>query len=294
MTDGQVLELEDDEIATLIKEAQGDEGLNKNSATYRPRIVVAKAAAASSPLYRQSWCWAMAVLLASVFMLLATDTIQVDVSLRGIQQSTRKSNKQHSDNRNNNNNRNDESPDPTSTTTKTVKSPAAYPIRYRGPKLDRDHLTELASQWGQWSLTDDSLSRRPVLDCGTFPHCDIPRARFPARAWQTDATFLETFLTQGLDLVTRAQEAILAEYGHSKHDQPGVSMEERSAMFRLTVLDLKGGKDRMPSKKDNVDNGGWTTSSSFQGLVRRVLHAIVTQDTFTFVMGGHSSATGHG
>jgi hypothetical protein len=33
---------------------------------------------------------------------------------------------------------------------------------------------------------------------------------------------------------------------------------------------------------------------SFQALVRRVLHAIVTQATFTFALGGHSIAAGHG
>jgi len=88
------------------------------------------------------------------------------------------------------------------------KSPAAYPIRYRGPKLSHDLSSELAAQWGQWSLTDDNLSRRPSLDCGAFPHCDIPRTSFPPHAWQTDVAFLERFLAQGLDLVTRAQEAI--------------------------------------------------------------------------------------
>jgi hypothetical protein len=291
MNNGQVIELEDDKIATLIQEVQGEErclsSSSSSSSPYRPRIVVAKAAA--SPLYRQSWCWTMTVLLASVVILLMTDTIQVDVSLRGIQQSTRKS----GDSKNNAGVPNDE-PSIKPPTSAAVTSPAAYPIRYRGPQLAQEHLTELAAQWGQWSLADDSLSRRPVLDCGTFAHCDIPRSNFPARAWQTDATFLERFLTQGLALVTRAQEAILAEYGHSQQDQPNVSFQERSAVFQLSVLDLKSGKDRMPGKKDTIDNGGWTTSSSFQGLVRRVLHAIVTQDTFTFAMGGHSSATGHG
>jgi hypothetical protein len=284
-----VLELEDDEIATLIKEAQNDEGMN------RPRVVVTKAAA-SSPLYRQSWCWAMTFLIGAVVILLASDTLEMDFSLRGLQHSIRKSNKSNETSSVANNQQQliDGEASRSKSSKSSIKSPAAYPIRYRGPTLGKDQTEELTSHWGQWSLTDESLPRRPSLDCGTFSHCDIPYVSFPRGAWQTDVKFLERFLTQGIDLVTRAQEAILAEYGHSKHDQPDLSFQDRGAMFQLTMLDLKSGKDRLPDKRTNVDNGGWTTSSSFKGLVRRVLHAVVTQDTFTFAMGGHSSATGHG
>ena len=37
-----------------------------------------------------------------------------------------------------------------------------------------------------------------------------------------------------------------------------------------------------------------TTSQSFESLSRRILHALMTESTFTVVMGGHSSAAGHG
>ena len=40
--------------------------------------------------------------------------------------------------------------------------------------------------------------------------------------------------------------------------------------------------------------GGWTTHSSWQGLIKRILHAIMTEDVFVFAMGGHSAAAGHG
>ena len=36
-------------------------------------------------------------------------------------------------------------------------------------------------------------------------------------------------------------------------------------------------------KRGNRGNGGWTTQRSFDGLVRRLLHAMMTQDTFTVV-----------
>ena len=78
--DGQVLELEDDEIATLVKEAQ-------NEGAHRSRIIMAKAASVASPLHRQSWCWAMTFLIAAVVVLLTTDSLQVHVSVEVLSNS---------------------------------------------------------------------------------------------------------------------------------------------------------------------------------------------------------------
>ena len=44
----------------------------------------------------------------------------------------------------------------------------------------------------------------------------------------------------------------------------------------------------------NNDKGGWTTQTSWDGLKRRLLHAIMTEDTFVFAMGGHGAAQGLG
>mmetsp|Transcript_6913 Transcript_6913/g.10065 ORF Transcript_6913/g.10065 Transcript_6913/m.10065 type:complete len:630 (-) Transcript_6913:1759-3648(-) len=40
--------------------------------------------------------------------------------------------------------------------------------------------------------------------------------------------------------------------------------------------------------------GGWSTERSFESLSKRLLHGMMTKDTFTVVMGGHSAAAGHG
>jgi hypothetical protein len=65
-------------------------------------------------------------------------------------------------------------------------------------------------------------------------------------------------------------------------------------MFRLEThedQDLAG----VEWKKDFLgDNGGWTTKKSWEGLKRRLLHAVMTEDSFVFAMGGHSAAAGHG
>jgi len=98
-------------------------------------------------------------------------------------------------------------------------------------------------------------------------------------------------LPQGIALAERAMEAILAEYGHGKSDEPDKDFDERSAMFRLNMYNLT---EANPWTANYCSDGGWTTQDSYDGLVRRILHAIMAEDTFTFVMGGHSAAAAHG
>ena len=62
-------------------------------------------------------------------------------------------------------------------------------------------------------------------------------------------------------------------------------------MFKRQVVDFEKGES--PSKESD-GNGGWTTESSYEGLVRRLLHAMMTNDDFVVVIGGHSAAAGHG
>jgi hypothetical protein len=64
-------------------------------------------------------------------------------------------------------------------------------------------------------------------------------------------------------------------------------------MFSFKMADLLGG-EKLP--KAYPFDGGWTTERSFDGLARRILHAVMTEDQFTLVMTGHSlvSPPGHG
>ena len=57
-------------------------------------------------------------------------------------------------------------------------------------------------------------------------------------------------------------------------------------MFHWSREDLSLDSAQPPEKfrkKGNRGNGGWTTKRSFDGLVRRLLHAMMTNDTFTVV-----------
>lgn len=153
---------------------------------------------------------------------------------------------------------------------------------------------EMIDQWGQWTLVDDK--ERPSTDYYVaYPNRDIPRSAFPPNAWQTDTEYLSKFLPEAIKLVDRALEAILVEYGKTEG-----SFEERAEMFELEMFEsLENAGSYIISKpewrKDETgERGGWSTYKSLEGLKRRLLHAVMTEDTFVFALGGHSAAAGHG
>jgi hypothetical protein len=149
-------------------------------------------------------------------------------------------------------------------------------------------------KWGEWKPM--AKERQPHDFYKDYPNRDVPRDKFPSTAWQLDKEYMTQFLTQGKDLVMRAMEAILAEYGHGVDDEPGVPFSNRSAMFNLrryNVTEKKFDKFGGVGGNDKQD-GGWTTDRTWGGLQRRILHAIMTEDAFIFAMAGHSASAGHG
>lgn len=158
------------------------------------------------------------------------------------------------------------------------------------PITDEERI-RLMDQWGSWTFHDESASTRPNDDFFIeYPNRDAPRHTFPPNAWQVDVTYLTKFLKEGVDLVDRAMEAILAEYGRSKVDLPDRSFEERAFPLAAKVLRLERNETLAPTDPQ----GGWITDRAWNSLVRRLLHAVMTEDSFVFVTGGHSAATGHG
>ena len=162
----------------------------------------------------------------------------------------------------------------------------------RAQPINAAEKARLASQWGSWKLVDDKFDQRPKHDYyAAYPNRDIPWSEFPANAWQMDTDYVGKFLTEGLALADRAMEAILSEYGHGTEDEPGIDFATRSQMFDMVMYE--GNLTGVQFEK-TYDKNGWTTKRSWANLKKRVLHSIVTQDSFIFAMGGHSAAAGHG
>jgi hypothetical protein len=177
------------------------------------------------------------------------------------------------------------------------------PDQFRNKAIPDDQLEEytkeLQTKWEKWKFWDGDESSRPTNDyCQSYPNCDIPGDKFPENSWQSDAVFVNHLINDGEKLISRAMEAIFTEYGHGKPLSPE-GLSDRMRMFHWDKLtDLNPSTQPKPPQKytkhGDRGNGGYTTKRSYDGLVRRLLHAIMTNDSFTVVLGGHSAAAGHG
>lgn len=167
------------------------------------------------------------------------------------------------------------------------------PIEEEQTNEENEEDINSIEKWGKWKFYDGGEEIRPKEDyCANYPNRDIPGSDFPDDSWQIDAVYVNHFLNDGISLVKRVEEAILTEYGHGKYD--GMSPKElvlRRQMFELTMIDDDVDDRKQPDKPTNA---GISTKSSYKGLVKRLLHAMITNDNFTVVLGGHSAAAGHG
>jgi hypothetical protein len=175
------------------------------------------------------------------------------------------------------------------------KHPSYYSDTYlRRAAPRRESMTATSEQWGSWTLVDHQRSIRPGDDFYTqYPNRDVPLTDFPAdTAWQRNSGYVEQFLHQATNLTMRAMESILAEYGHGPSTPGTADFAQRSAA--LQVEQIAAGEDLAVTakSKDAKTNGGWMPQQSWNGLKRRLLHAVMTQDSFHLVMGGHSAAAG--
>ena len=150
----------------------------------------------------------------------------------------------------------------------------SYRYERRGKELTLEEEEILSKEWGSWEL------RHRPIESGFFEEFlnrDVPEDAWTAIAqpWQRDSKYMKEFLTESISLVERAQLAIRTEYG-----------DEKTEMFDVAVLDeWPVQKDKKESLEDS--KGGWTMQRSWQGLKRRLFHAIMTQDSFVFSMAGH-------
>ena len=141
----------------------------------------------------------------------------------------------------------------------------------------------MEDKWGKWSLAPDGKDRPTEDYYAAYPNRDIPGDKFPSNAWQTDKDWLSKFLPESIQLVDRAMNAILEEYGEPT--------DGSSELFHVEKYETW--VDNM-AKEPCHGQAGCTTTKSYENLRRRLLHAVMTEDSFVFAMCGHSAAAGHG
>jgi hypothetical protein len=97
--------------------------------------------------------------------------------------------------------------------------------------------------------------------------------------------YIKGFLTEAKALVTRVKEAIYAEYGVATSTLTSDQISQRDIQLGVHIV-----KESDPPAKgiDPSKGVAWMHESSFIALVKKLLNAMITNDHFFVILGGHS------
>lgn len=180
-----------------------------------------------------------------------------------------------------------------------------------------EKMKKVREEWGAWDFRDPLVGPqqntttplddiyRTEANFSKAPYGDLPVEDFPPDSWQADEEYLANFLPEAKKLVNRVREGIYAEIGWPKKEKDAKYMEKREKFLKIHVWDSADceidSTDKNAIKQAEIDCGKMAVEGiaklekhSFEGLVRKLLHAMMTNDFFYAVLGGHSAAAGHG
>eukprot|EP00977_Amphora_coffeiformis_P010039 scaffold2353_cov167-Amphora_coffeaeformis.AAC.30 len=158
-------------------------------------------------------------------------------------------------------------------------------------------MTNYKDRYGQWQ---DPPFQGKVAQ--TFYHNywykDVPVDEFPANAWQKNPAYVKEFVGQAVSLVDRVKEAIYEEYGLGlldidKNDTATVSKIKTERETYLSVIQgdfsVQNGAAMVDGKP--FRGAAYVNERGWEGLIRKLLHAIMTEDDFFVVVAGPKAAT---
>ena len=153
-----------------------------------------------------------------------------------------------------------------------------------------EKMRKVREEWGAWDFKDESNIVRPIVNFDNTPYKDMKNEDFPSNVWQTDKTYVTTFIDEANKLVDRMIEGIYAEYGHptKKADGTMLSEEEIEAREELFAIRIQDEPIAHQTGMSYINEAG------MEALSKKLLHGMMTNDEFYFVLGGHSAAAGHG
>lgn len=166
-------------------------------------------------------------------------------------------------------------------------------------------VNKTKNKFGFWNLVDpyfdENLEHRPRPEFTACPNRDCNMSDFPADAWQLDTVYVNNFLTEAKKLIARVKEGIYEEYGHSSYDKKGKlkpeeQREERSKIFQVLMTDQTNSDFVAVDQDSDQPQLGVAHLSpkAWDGLVRKLLHALMTNNNFFVVVAGDGTAAGHG
>ena len=174
--------------------------------------------------------------------------------------------------------------------------------------------------YGTWRFYDGSAEDRPekpymTVENAGNPYLDLEEDKFPLESWQADAVYANHFLDAAEKLISRGQQAIFDTYhGYGVSDVKVVEdgegetvdytienrekrITDRLKMFQMNEVDLSTvtSEEELQAAAPSWEiKGGWTTGRSFDGLQRRLIHAVTTNTKFTVVITGSWQSMGYG
>jgi len=157
-------------------------------------------------------------------------------------------------------------------------------------KEQKDYISKMnkvRKEWGAWKFHDEK-ENRPVADLSSIPYKDFFYDKVDDDVWQKDEDYVTKFIEESKTYIERITEAVYAEYGYPTKSADGSTMSDEEILKRNKLFSVR-------IDDSTAQNGAsWMTASAFEGFIRKLLHAIMTNDEFYVVLGGHSAAAGHG
>jgi hypothetical protein len=159
-----------------------------------------------------------------------------------------------------------------------------------------EKMKRVRKEWGAWDFQDpDPNKERKAANFNT-PYKDLKVSNFPESSWQADKDYNILFLKESKALVKRMQHAIYAEYGWPlTDDMSAEDLDKHEKAWKIQVIEATDpGHPKGHWAGSMTDGIASLTKSAMDGLVRKLLHAMMTHDDFYAVLAGHSAAAGHG
>jgi len=133
-----------------------------------------------------------------------------------------------------------------------------------------EKMNHVRKHYGAWDF-HDTKNGRPIANFDNVEYKDMMNKDFPDGCWQTDETYVRNLISEGGKLVKRVKSAIYAEYGHPIQGLSEEKVKEVEDMFAIHIGDTP------PSGFTGI---AYITQKGFDMLVRKLLHAMITNDEF--------------
>ena len=142
-------------------------------------------------------------------------------------------------------------------------------------------------KFGFFDAPDFGDLERP--DFTGIPHRDKPVTDFTPNHWQSNEEYLKLWLVQAKDLVSRVKEGIYQEYGYIDTSTAGLQKREKYfGVILRNELTIRNGIAYDSNTGAKLSGVAYMPKAAWQGLTRKLLHAMMTHDDFYAIVVGRA------